>query len=62
MSAVSVPDLKSSAIEVAKLKGPPMKIKGAEGRRALYQSIIKSVTAIFLFKMLTHCTDTRKML
>jgi len=43
MSAVSVPDLKSSALEVAKPKGPPVKINGAEGRRALYQSIIKSV-------------------
>jgi hypothetical protein len=50
------PDLKSLALEVARPKGIPMKIKGREGRKALYHSTIKSVTPYFLLRMLTYDT------
>ena len=54
VSAVSAKfssDLKSVALEVMKQKAVSVKVKGAEGRKALYKSIIKSVAAHFFYSI-----------
>jgi hypothetical protein len=57
LSAVSTKfpsELKSLALEVARSKPVPMKIKGAKGREALYRNIIKSAMSYLSLDMLTY--------